>query len=696
MFTAVSEKTGLRLFEVFRRHGPNPFILMLSGHDRFAPQQRSVGMGVANFWMKLSDTERLLQAMEETLAEELVDDALRAGAIASLPMGDDAVEDDPFVADLTATDHIDLSRASDHVRRVVGFIEENYHQRITLKDAAEVVHLNESYLSSLFRKDTGVTFSEFLTRKRMHFAKRLLLGSGFSINEIARMCGYQTPKHFVQLFRRREGTTPGKYRTKGLNHLLSKERGILPNGSDLEAYCLMTILVSEKAGGSEPGQEKNFRLGGLEMLKRAYLLLLASALIFPFAVIGASDDGFAADAADTVKFMHLWPSGEARQHNQIVGEIIAQFGSEHPDFFVEVEALANEQYKDKIKVLAASNALPDVGFTWAAGYMTPFVEGNQFAPLDGLLQRDGLHDEFVSGTLHAFSMDGATYGLPLELNIAPIFYNKQIFAAYGLDVPETYDDFLHVVTTLRENGVTPIALGNGERWTGSLWYMYLADRIAGPQRLDDAINGKGPFTHPGLVQAADEIQRLVRLGAFSRGANGLTNAEAKAEFLNGQAAMWLIGSWELPQFTTDETVPREFRDSIGFFTFPTVEGGAGDKNSWVGGPGVALFISQKSETKDLAEEFVEFFVSEWGRRAVAEAGVIPATKVDTTKVDLPEMYLDVLDELSAASNITLFADVQLSPEAAQVHLNMIQALFGLQVTPEQFARAHDEAIQGNQ
>ena len=131
--------------------------------------------------------------------------------------------------------------------------------------------------------------------------------------------------------------------------------------------------------------------------------------------------------------------------------------------------------------------------------------------------------------------------------------------------------------------------------------------------------------------------------------------------------------------------PQSFRDSIGFFRSRPCEGGAGRDTSWVGGPGVALFVNARLPAKDKAEEFVKFFVEQWGQRAVAEAGVIPGTIVDTSKVDLPGMYLDVLDELAAASSITLFADVQLSPAAAQVHLNQIQALFGLQVTPEQFA-----------
>jgi len=77
---------------------------------------------------------------------------------------------------------------------------------------------------------------------------------------------------------------------------------------------------------------------------------------------------------------------------------------------------------------------------------------------------------------------------------------------------------------------------------------------------------------------------------------------------------------------------------------------------------------------------------------VTKAGVIPATKVDTSNIDLPQMYIDVLNELGKASNITLFADVQMSPEAAQTHLNLIQSLFGEDVTPVDFAKQHQEAI----
>ncbi|OZQ67540.1 extracellular solute-binding protein [Paenibacillus odorifer] len=393
----------------------------------------------------------------------------------------------------------------------------------------------------------------------------------------------------------------------------------------------------------------------------------------------------------TVNFMHLWPEGVSAGQNKIVNQIIKEYQTEHPNVVIKQEVLDNEQYKNKLKVLSASNELPDVGVTWAAGFLQPYVEGNLFAPVDDLLNGE-LKDKFVAGTTEAYAINDKTYALPLEFNIAPIYYNKAIFEKYNLEVPQTYDQFKQVVKTLSEGGIAPIALGNKDRWTGSLWYMYLADRIAGQQALAGAISGSGSFMDEGLVKAASEVQSLVDSNAFVKGFNGLSNEEAKSEFVNGKAAMYMMGSWDLPNFTTNEEIPLEFRNSVGFFKFPTVEGGKGDINSWVGGPGVGLFVAENSEVKEEAKLFVEYFVSKWGEQSVTGAGVIPATKVDTATLDLPQLYIDLFNEMNKASSITLFADVQMRANAAETHLNMIQALFGKAVTPEKYSEEHDAAI----
>ncbi|WP_226619174.1 extracellular solute-binding protein [Cytobacillus firmus] len=436
------------------------------------------------------------------------------------------------------------------------------------------------------------------------------------------------------------------------------------------------------------------------MLKKAHSLILIAVLILSAALTACSGNTDTASSENgskkTIKFMHLWPAGSSKQQNQIVTDIIEQYEAEHEDVKIEIEVLENEQYKNKIKVLSSSNELPDVGFTWAAGYMTPFVKGNLFAELDDVLN-NGLKDSFVSGTTEAYALDGKTYGLPLELNIAPIYYNKEIFEKYNLDVPQTYSEFENAVKTLADNGVAPIALGNKDRWTGSLWYMYLADRFGGAEVLNKAIDRSGSFEDPALISAAEEIQNLVKVNAFNKGYNGLSNDEGKAEFLNGNAAMYLMGTWELPNFTTNEEIPQDFRDSVGFFKFPTVEGGGkGNIDSWVGGPGVGLFVAENSKVKDESKEFVKFFVEKWGEQSVEKAGVIPATKVDTDKVDLPDLYIDVLNELNKASSLTLFADVQMSASVAETHLNLIQSLFGNEVKPDDYAKQHEEALKAEE
>jgi len=420
----------------------------------------------------------------------------------------------------------------------------------------------------------------------------------------------------------------------------------------------------------------------------AMFVIFASILLA--AGCSTGDESTSGDDKITVEFMHLWPEGSSKQHNEIVSDIILDFEEENPDVKIDLEVLSNEQYKDKLKVLSTSDELPDVGMTWAAGFLKPYVNGDKFATLDDILEED-LKDSFVSGTAEAYEIDGDTYGLPLELNIATVFYNKAIFDEYDLKEPETFEQLEEVVRTLKDNGVDPIALGNKDRWTGSLWYMYLADRIGGDEVLNKAIDRSGSFENPALIEAAEKVQSLVGLDAFVKGFNGLSDEEAKSMFMSEQAAMYLIATWDLPNYTTNEDVPQEFRDSVDYFNFPTVDG-KGDMSSFVGGPGVGLFVAEDSDVKDEAKDFVSFFVQEWGDKSVTDAGVIPATKVDAESLDLPQMYVDVLNDLNEASNITLFADVQMSADVAQVHLDMIQSLFGEEATPKDFVKKHEDVL----
>lgn len=395
----------------------------------------------------------------------------------------------------------------------------------------------------------------------------------------------------------------------------------------------------------------------------------------------------------TLKMMHLWPDSNNSAQNKMVKEIIREFEEANPSITIKTEVLENEQYKSKLKVLAASNDLPDIGFTWAAGFMDPYVRGDKFAAVDDLLQ-DELKGKFVAGTTEGYSFDGKTYALPVELNIVPVYYNKEIFSEFNLQPPQTLDDLKAIIRTLNNNGITPVTLGGKDGWPASFWYMYLADRIGGPNLMDKAVADQD-FTDPALLEAARQVQELVNLNTFIKGYNGLSNDEAKVQFMNGKSAMFVTGTWELPDFTTTTNIAQEFKVNIGYFKFPAVEGGKGNVDDWVGGPGTGLFVSENSKHALEAKEFVSFFVQKWGEHSVVNAGVIPATKVDTAAIKLPQMFIDLLNELNKANKVTLYLDTQMKPVASTIHMNQIQALFGEAVTPEEFIKKQDDALKAD-
>lgn len=101
------------------------------------------------------------------------------------------------------------------IRQAMWFVEENYEHRITLDEVAEHVHLSPTYLSSLFKKETGVKFSTYLRRVRLEQARHLLTDTNLAIQEIADRAGFSDAAHLSRVFKERYGCSPMEYRRIG-------------------------------------------------------------------------------------------------------------------------------------------------------------------------------------------------------------------------------------------------------------------------------------------------------------------------------------------------------------------------------------------------------------------------------------------------------------------------------------------------
>lgn len=100
------------------------------------------------------------------------------------------------------------------IEQVITYVRNNLDKRITYKDVAEFVHLNEDYLARIFKKKTGYALKEYINNEKVHVAKELLSTTNMSVSVIALKSGFGNFSHFSQTFKKVTGTSPSEYRDR--------------------------------------------------------------------------------------------------------------------------------------------------------------------------------------------------------------------------------------------------------------------------------------------------------------------------------------------------------------------------------------------------------------------------------------------------------------------------------------------------
>ena len=101
---------------------------------------------------------------------------------------------------------------SKHINACKEYIYSHIKERITIEDLADVLGVSASYLSRLFKKETGSSVSAYIRNRKIDMAKNLLRFSNDSMIEIANRLAFSSQSHFIQQFREVVGMTPKKYR----------------------------------------------------------------------------------------------------------------------------------------------------------------------------------------------------------------------------------------------------------------------------------------------------------------------------------------------------------------------------------------------------------------------------------------------------------------------------------------------------
>lgn len=320
--------------------------------------------------------------------------------------------------------------------------------------------------------------------------------------------------------------------------------------------------------------------------------------------------------------------------------IADRYMAANPDVKVEIigNPSSNVTLPQYEKDLLATDQFPDVMVMQNPADFVP--SGALLAFDDGDL--DYLADPEVG------KIGGKQYVANYKKQIIGVFYNKDMFAANGIEVPTTYQALIDACDKLLEAGIQPVSLGLKDGWPqGQLANMFAGtDLLAkdthwGAKRNADEVK----FNNPDLVKAMQKYQTICTKYCGDN-ITGITYTQMLEQFFNGNAAMLPIGSW------VNAEVEKGLQDfEVGWFPIP------GDEDANV----VSVFVNEGlsigADTKypEVCKDFIHFFFTDkelYGEFLHSEQ--LFSTTKDTVEYEMIPLRKDMEEQIASMTEVEGF------------------------------------------
>ncbi|WP_397355999.1 extracellular solute-binding protein [Paenibacillus sp. N3.4] len=394
----------------------------------------------------------------------------------------------------------------------------------------------------------------------------------------------------------------------------------------------------------------------------------------------------------TITFQNIYPD-PTDPKNGMLKKIVADYQGKNPNIKIELDSLNTDQQKLKLKTQAASKEVPDITIVNPSAQMKPFVDAGLFAPLNDMVEQNGLKGTFQDGILDFYTFNKNIYALPDGNNIGVVYYNKDLFKQAGVEVPKTFEEMIAAVKTMKGKGIQPMVIGEKDSWTGSFLFMNILLRTnGGPGFLQSVVDGKKTFADPAFTDAVSSFEDLIQAGAFQEGATSFDYNAGENLFKTGKAAMYYMGSWATGGIETSSV-----NGKVGVFKFPTVKG-KGNPDEFMLAPGSAFAISANSKHLKETKDFLNYFMLNYPKEAFAVKGAVGvAQKVDGDfkAAGYSDMAMEVLGLFKQVKGGDIAFDNTMNPGTAQGHLTSIQNLFVQKKDPAEVGKEHQTAYDTN-
>ena len=357
--------------------------------------------------------------------------------------------------------------------------------------------------------------------------------------------------------------------------------------------------------------------------KSAGLLIAALvALAGSLAACGSSGGGGTASSSSSKVLKVWWYEGPGSAYQIAWDQAISDFKKQHPGVTVQFSLKSFNQMQQNASMILNSSDVPDV------------MEYNKGDATTGLLSKQGLltdltpeatkygWDKLLGPDLQVTAKyspkgvmgSGEWYGVSDYAEYLTVYYNKDMFAKYGLSVPTTMAQLTSDMGTFVKNGITPFA-NAGDDYLAMQYLYEMELSQSTPQQVQnyERYTGAVDFHDAAWTNAVNTFQDWVKKGYIAKNSVGLTSTQAGNDFETGKNPMMMSGSWWAGTFESDV---KNF--SWGSFLWPG--------NTLNAGSGGNLFVVPKnSANKQLAYDFINDTLQPDVQKLLANNGAVPVT-----------------------------------------------------------------------
>jgi raffinose/stachyose/melibiose transport system substrate-binding protein len=284
---------------------------------------------------------------------------------------------------------------------------------------------------------------------------------------------------------------------------------------------------------------------------------------------------------------------------KVMAAIQDKFNAEHDD--IELTINSPNEAMTILKTRFVRENYPDIIAIGGDINYSNFLDSDLFADISDLECISEVKEGYMEilENLEFLPTEGV-YALPFVANAAGILYNKDMFDEHGWEIPTTWTEFIDLCEEIQSEGITPLYFGYKDTWTTLAPWNSLAVSLVDSDVCSQVSAGETTFEEA-YSEVADKQKQMLDYSEPNPFAYSYN--DAATAFANGQAAMWPIGSYAVPQI-------QSVNPDINIDSFVTPASDDASENVLNSGIDLMFCVMEACENKEAAYEVLEYLYSD--------------------------------------------------------------------------------------